>query len=76
MRIRIRIDEIKEVSRKAKTWVKVADTGNMRDGGSVYDWSPEISVTETKTDTIFEQTLDVDNIRPIVAVANRLETPK
>lgn len=75
MIVRIVIVQVEhEECSSATEWRKVAESGNVRDGGAVYDYvQPPDKTTREKTVQIYQQEVEIESIRPIIAAINGLE---
>jgi hypothetical protein len=71
---KITIDEIRSQKEQGSDWLKVADTGNERDGGPQYASVPCEKVVN-RSERIFEQTVDSLDISAVIAVINGLSLP-
>lgn len=71
---KVTIERVEQVERNVNQWLKVADTGNDRDGGAVYDHVPT-ATTQTERTDILVMTLDTLNLPAVVdALLDRTPT--
>lgn len=68
---KIIITKFEEVNRTRNEYVKVADSGNERDGGSVYDYVPNTTV-EKREITILEQSIENLDMPAVIKAINNI----
>ncbi len=66
------IEKVPETRMERGEWVRVADTGNPKDGGSVYDYAPTREVASTNSIERYEQRVETLDLQALIAVVNGL----
>ena len=73
MKIIIKITKVFEEQQLEREYHRVADSGNVQDGGPVYEYVDKGVKTVKRETDIFKQELECDSIKHIVAAVNGLE---
>ena len=69
MRFKITVQEQRETTRRGEKWVKLADTGNEKDGGTLYGWV-DATMVDTQTIEIYEQSVDDLDVKKLAIFLN------
>lgn len=64
----ITVVEVKHEPKKSKQWLKVADTGNKRDGKAVYDYVESDVIERSEKELYKQEVNDIDLVSIITAV--------
>jgi hypothetical protein len=74
---KVTIEEIVEWEVPETMYVKVADSGNERDGGNVYDYRPTgETVMRSRKETTYEQVVNDIDLKIVIAAVNGMAYAK
>lgn len=68
---KITIVEIETINKKSRAWEKIAETGNQRDGGAVFDYVDSVEEVDRET-TVLEQTVRTLDLPAVIKAVNQL----
>jgi hypothetical protein len=71
MSYRITIEKIETVPYDFREWQKIADSGNPKDGGPVYDYAGYPS-TRQNTQKVYEQTVESMDLPGVIFAVNQM----